>query len=323
MRRFALAATVAMVAAGAAAPTAAGSGGPPIYTSAQGIGTPSGRSVLDAIHVRRRTILVRVLRRTGRIADYSTIRGAFWVSGVGSRAIPTGLSADGRTLVLQGPSFNGRSSSFAIVEAKNLRLRGVVRLPGAFGLDGVSPDGRRMYLVEYPSPLRNPTRYAIRAYDLQARHLAAKPIVDPSDEEQMRGVAITRATSPGGHWAYTLYTGAASGMPPFIHALDLAHGRAKCIDLPRAIGNVGSDDLRISHDGRTLALVSRRQGALASVDTRTFEVSTRAAAGTATTGSGSDFPWVLLALGAGLAIATASLWWMPRLHRRRLAGTDD
>ena len=329
MRRLVAAATMVVGVVCVFAPSAAGDGGPPISTSVDGVAAPSGKAVYETIPSGRDTIVLSVQRRSDRIVEHRTLP----LSGFGIPAIglyeptPAGLSADGRILVLQGPGVYGRppKSSFAIVDTKSLRLRGeVVRLRGAFGFDGLSPNGRRMYLVQYPSPLNDPADYEVRAYNLGAGHLAPKPIVDPSDDEQMRGLPVTRVMSPGGRWAYTLYTGVAHGKAPFIHALDLGKGRAKCIDLPRSVGGVYNDSLRITPGGKVLTLLGRNGDSLASVDTRTFDVATPAVAGAVSSGgSGSTLPWLLLALGAGLLIAAGSVWAMPRLHRRRLAGTED
>jgi hypothetical protein len=63
--------------------------------------------------------------------------------------------------------------------------------------------------------------------------------VDPREpDEDMRGYPITRASSPDGRWAYTLYDGA--GKHPFVHALDTQGRTAACIDLD---GLAGRDDL--------------------------------------------------------------------------------
>ena len=45
----------------------------------------------------------------------------------------------------------------------------------------------------------------------------------------MTGKPVTRAMSPNGQWAYTLYQGSDEG--PFVHALDTSGRSAKCIDL--------------------------------------------------------------------------------------------
>jgi hypothetical protein len=331
MRRLALAAVAAMAASGALAPAAMGDGGPPISTSVDGVPTPSGKALFETVSSGPTTTVLRLLRRSDRIVMHRTLPlNDFGIPAIGLyRPTPAGLSADGRRLVLQRTNvfYRQRSgSSFAVVDTRNLRLRRMVRLDGAFGFDGLSPAGDRIYLVEYPSPFRDPSHYVVRAYDLRADRLVPKPIVDPADDEQMRGLPVMRATSPDGRWAYTLYTGPPSGNMPFIHALDLGAGRAKCIDLPHSLGAVYNDRLRITPGGRTLTVVSKHGEELATVDTQTFDVSRSAAPSTASehgAGSGSAFPWVILALGAGLAIATASLWGMPRLRRRRLAGADE
>ena len=59
----------------------------------------------------------------------------------------------------------------------------------------------------------------MRAYDLVRGRLLHAPVVDPREtDEKMRGNPISRALSPDGRWAYTLYDG--GGGTPFVHALD-------------------------------------------------------------------------------------------------------
>lgn len=328
MKRFAAVSIAVIAGLAALAPAASGSGGPPIATSVGGVTAPGGKVVIDAIQSRGGTSVLRISRRSDRVVGYRSLPLAdLGVPAIGLyHPTPAGLSGDGRTLVLQRGYGGGQkpTSAFAVVDAKALRLDRVVRLHGVFGFDGLSPNGRRLYLVEYPSPLRDPGHYLVRAYDLQAGRLAPKPIVDPSDDEQMRGLPVMRATSPSGRWAYTLYTGVAQGKPPFVHALDLGRGRAKCIDLPRTIGAAYNDRLRVAPDGRTLTVWSKHGVKLASVDTRTFDVSNPTTQDDTvgdTGGGGGISAWFLIALGAGLAIAALSLIGLPRLHRRRLA--DD
>ena len=90
-------------------------------------------------------------------------------------------------------------------------------------------------------------------YDLTAGRLVPEPIVDPDEAaEPMRGYPITRATSPDGRLAYTLYDGA--GEHPFIHALDTMGRTAVCIDLHGLMGRDDLYDLRlaVSEDGSML-----------------------------------------------------------------------
>jgi DNA-binding beta-propeller fold protein YncE len=137
------------------------------------------------------------------------------------------LSADGTTLVLVPPfrDITPTHSTFVLVDTQRLTLRDHIRLDGAYSFDAVSPDGSRMYLIEYPS-LGDPREYSVRAYDLRSNKLLPHPIVDPNEPPgEMQGFPMTRATSPDGRWAYTLYDG---DKHPFIHALDTA-GRSASI----------------------------------------------------------------------------------------------
>jgi hypothetical protein len=137
----------------------------------------------------------------------------------------------------------------------------------------------------------------------------------------MRGLPVTRVASPDGRWQYTLYTGSKA---PFIHALNTARGSARCIDLPKFAGSIYAHSVRISPDGGTLSVTNRNRGAVATVDTSTFAVSRPGVSGAEPRGGSSDgaFPWLLIGLGALLALAVGSLWRMPRMRRRRLAGSD-
>ena len=86
----------------------------------------------------------------------------------------------------------------------------------------------------------------------------------------MRGYPLTRAASPDGRWAYTLYDG--GGKHPFVHALDMLEGQAVCIDLPHfAHQGANNGQLRTSSDGGLLTLVRRREP-VAVIDTETFGV---------------------------------------------------
>jgi len=119
-------------------------------------------------------------------------------------------------------------TKLAVLDAHNLDPEDQVELNGSFGIDAISPDGSRIYLIEYLSP-RDFTEYRVRAYDLDRGRLLPNPIIDPKESgEEMYGMPLTRATSPDGRWAYTLYTGPKEN---FIHALDTKRATAVCIDL--------------------------------------------------------------------------------------------
>jgi hypothetical protein len=112
----------------------------------------------------------------------------------------------------------------------------------------------------------------VRVYDLAAGRLLPEPIVDPDEaSEPMRGYPITRAVSPDGRWAYTLYDGA--GEHPFVHALDTVGRSAVCVDLDALAGRDDLFELRldVAEGGATFAVLDGTRP-LAVVDTGTFAV---------------------------------------------------
>jgi hypothetical protein len=253
----------------------------------------------------------------GRVAVSRVFAERLAVPAVALDGSASGLSADGRTLVLVRPrQFPARRTDYAVLDARSLRVRDRIGLRGDFHFDAISPDGRTLYLIHYTGD--DPLDYAVRAYDVPAHRLVAKPIVDPHEpDEQMRGLPLTRVTSPDGVWAYTLYAG---GDAPFIHALDTRDRTARCIDLPAAAAgsDVGAMRMRLG-GGRLVVLQGTTPAAF--VDARTFRVSEPSAPVAAsppaavTPDKGDDSggaPWTLIgALGlacllAGVAIAVAA-----------------
>jgi hypothetical protein len=241
------------------------------------------------------------------------VPGRLSVPAVAYDATPSGLSADGRTLVLIDPrrAFPRSDSAFAFVDSRTLAIRRRLTLKGDFSFDALSPDARTMYLIRYLSP-RDVTRYEVRAYDLRRGRLLARPIVDPREpDERMSGMPITRATGPGARWEYTPYEGPEYA---FIHALDTERREAFCIDLEAiANGPQGVLGAKLELDGGTLAVVTG-QRRLASVDTRTLraKIAGRPKSGETITNEqsardqDSGVPWLLvlapaLLVAAGLA----------------------
>jgi hypothetical protein len=327
MARWRLAgAALGVLAAGLAAPIAARGDGLPIpgvNVRAGGVAAPNGRWHYVARPTGNRTTVRKVDWDTGNAIDSTVVRGAYTVPAVALDGSPGGLSADGRRLVLIRPrrSFPQAITDLVILDTRSLEVHRRLELRGDFSFDAISPSGGQIYLIHYLSR-RDPTSYAVVAYDVARGRLLPKPIVDPTEpDEQMRGYPLTRVASPDGRWQYTLYSG---DERPFVHALDTARATARCIDLPRSIGSVYNDSLRIGGDGATLSILSLHRGPLATVDTSTFRVSRPSQdrggrTASSADGDASSLPWILIALGAGLAIAALSLIGMPRLHRRRLA----
>ena len=266
---------VALAVAGMVPATAGADGLPVLGVSAGPEGVPAEAGDVRYVNLpaHGNTVVARVEQNGGRVLESAFLPGGFAVPVVAFDGSASGLSTDGNTLVLIRPraTFPRAKTSFAVLDAERLRLRELVTLRGDFSFDALSPDGDLLYLIEYVAP-HDPTRYVVRAYDISAGRLLRGPIVDPREpDEAMRGYPITRATSPNGRWAYTLYDGA--GGHPFVHALDTRERSAACIDLHALAGRQDLYDLRlaVSADGESFSVMDG-SNALALVDASTFEV---------------------------------------------------
>jgi len=257
---------VALLAAGLLAlipASAAADGLPAAGIDAEPVSVPGGEVDYTTERAGRDTRLVESARYGGPLRG-RRLRGAFSIPAVAYDSTASGLSADGRTLVLISPRrrYPRKRTTLAVVDTTTLGVHRQIALRGDFSVDAVSPDGGLLYLIEY-SP-RNPADYAVRAYDMRARRLLPEPVVDPSEpDEPMTGVPVTRVASLGGRWAYTLYQ---SAEHPFVHALDTERRTAVCIDLDdlKQVWNA-SLDLR----GTRLEVVGRTGRVRAAIDTRT------------------------------------------------------
>jgi hypothetical protein len=256
------------------------SGGPVAPIQGRAVSTPGTTVSYAAIGAGRDTIVRQGRHGAGKLERSVRLAGRFGVAGVANDGSTTGLSADGRVLVLAGltASYAQRRTTLVVLDTRRLVARARIALPGFYTVDAISPTGRWLYLIHYVAPNKDILRYEVRAYDVAARQLVSKPVIDPRDRgEAMLGIAITRAVSADGRWAYTLY--ARPGSKPFIHALDTARRVAVCVDLPaisdqtvftaRLALGTGGDTLRVQSSGIPIAIVN----------TRTFTVSAPGAQG--------------------------------------------
>jgi hypothetical protein len=306
-------AIVAALPAPAAADGLPGTGVVPAPVSAPGgdLEYVTGRATRDTVLRERRLNGGPALRSLD-------LRGRYSVPAVAYDGSPSGLSADGRTLVLINPrkTWPRKHTTFAVIDARRMELRRHLRLSGDFSFDAISPDGRVIYLIEYLSP-RDQTAYAVRAYDMRAHRLFRDPVVDPNEpDEDMSGVPLSRVSDREGRWAYTLYSGPEH---PFVHALDTERRTALCIDLD--VKNLRGAGLEI-HGGR-LDVVGD-SGLLARIDTATHRViaappkrparakrEARASAGT---------PWLPIAVPSAALILLAGAGWQRARTRSRSRG---
>jgi hypothetical protein len=279
------------------------------------VGPPGSGSVFVAQPTDDGTALARIDTQDNAAVQTRTVGGGFTIPTVAVDKTTSGLSADGKTLVLGQPlsGLGQRTTQFEILDAKSLRMREPITLPGTYSFDAISPDGNLIYLIQYTSP-GNPGHYLVRAYDVRGARLLGKPVIDPSEAGQpMTGRPVTRVMSPSGQWAYTLYQGSDEG--PFVHALDTSGHRAVCVDLdgldlPK---NLSGSHLVMSGTGDELT-ITRHGNELGSIDPQSFAVSPPS-----TGGDGHGFPWVLIAVLALVAAAVVGITSRAVRRRRGLA----
>ena len=319
-------AVIGMLVLAMAAPSAAQAAGGPVGAMAGlGVQRPGDPSAYVALPSGGRTILQQL--EGSRILRYRTLPGDYGIPGAAYDGSATGLSADGRTLVLAqfAASWN-RTRLLPVDTHRYLRPLRPIVLAGFYTVDAISPDGSRLYLIHYRRPQRSVVDYEVRAYDLRARRLLPGAIVDPREpDEKMTGMPMTRVTGAQGRWVYTLY----DAKEPFVHALDTVSGTARCIDLS-ATALRNAFDAKLALDGSTL-----RIGTVAAVDLRSLVVSygpargatpvRAAAAATPATAapapaSGAQPTRVAAVTAVGLALAATAAFVLRRLRRSRRTG---
>jgi DNA-binding beta-propeller fold protein YncE len=137
-------------------------------------------------------------------------------------------SADGGWLVF---ATTGPSDRFQVQDAAWASGPVDVALRGGFTFDGISADGRRLYLLERLGG----DRYHVRMYDLVVGALAPYVIVDKQNiSEDMSGTALASFATRTGEMQLTLYQRADGQGRAFVHALPIGQAAqwAYCVDLP-------------------------------------------------------------------------------------------
>lgn len=265
---FVVAATVA-----AAGARANGSPYSPGLDGWQGVVASNGAARFVTLWAGGRTNVAKIQVRTGRVLGSRLVRGQYGVPIVTYDGTTGGVSGDGRTLVIAsyGPLPGSRGTTrFLPLDTKTLKPGRAIELEGSWSYDAISPEGKRLYLIEHLAPAPSP-RYRVRVFDLTAGRLLQHSVIDKAASEAiMRGEPATRATSSDGRWAYTLY--ARKKHAPFVHALDTARRQAYCIDLPLDLKRPEQMSLRLSLRGDRTLEVRQGRETMAAVDTKTFVV---------------------------------------------------
>jgi hypothetical protein len=206
---------------------------------------------------------------TGMSLDTTAVPPGYDLPAFGAGQRPTGLSPDGRYLVLSGgsPASDMRltTSSFLVYDTRSLKHAPTrLDLAGSFHFDGISGDGHTLFLLE---DLGLPTTgggYHVRRYDLVAHALDPRIIADKrTGERTLSGAPTDTVTSRDGAWQFTVYAFGATS--PFVHALNLNDSTSFCIDLPAAPRDQALDllwGLAATHDGRFVYAVNAANGAL-------------------------------------------------------------
>jgi len=301
---------IALAAAAILAPSASADGLPVlgIDDGNSGVTVAGAASRYVTIAAPGGTLVERINRNGGQVLASSLFSGTFTIPAVAYDGSAGGLSGDRHTLALIEPrtGFPRQTTRLLVVHVPSLRRQALVTLRGDFSFDAISPDGSRLFLIDYLSS-SDPTRYAVRSFDLRKMRLDPRPVVDPRNPgERMRGNPLSRAASVDGRWAYTLYDG--GGATPFVHALDTRDASARCIDLNRLDrATLGRLRLRLTDGGRTVDVVDGSRS-VAALDTGTLTVR----------GPSGRSPWRVAAGAAALAVllAAAAVWLWRRAASR-------
>jgi hypothetical protein len=161
-----------------------------------------------------------------RGASSVVLRGEYGIPTLITTGTKLGLSHDRSLFVLQ--SMNQEHTSFVVLRTRDLHVVQTISLKGSFAFDALSPNVRRLYLIEHRSA--DLQHYVVRAYDLAAHRLMPGRIADKTQASWvMQGWPTSRVATFDGRWVYTLYTN--PGGFPFVHALDTVHGVAHCVGI--------------------------------------------------------------------------------------------
>jgi hypothetical protein len=273
LRRIASVLAVAGLAGVTAVAAIAAGPSPGVQRGGTGIAVAGGARIV-AGGTSNTTLVSRIRVSDGKIVKQRSLRGIFGIPLVTfTDGGVEGTFAQGRKLVLATSIYDYRASTtFVVVDTRTLKPIKTIRLRGSFAYDALSPNGRRMYVLEFPGGVNGGIRYVVRSLDLVTGKLDPGKIVDKTEpDEEMSGLPMARTTGNSG-WVYTLYRGATSHA--FVHALDTRNRAARCLDLPwSGEQQNGLETVRMTIDADgILTLRQPNVGVLARIDTRTFDV---------------------------------------------------
>jgi hypothetical protein len=308
-----LAVALLLVTTFAAAPSALADG--PMGMAQQGgtgvLSADGGtRFVAIGTNAQQDTTLELVDASNGTIQRFVDFAGTWGIPTVTEySAQPGGLSQDGKTIVLGDAAavYPRTTSGFLVVNLATQAVRHSIRLKGDFAYDALSPDAKRLYLIQRVDA-NDQSRYVVRGYDLVHGRLLPGRIADRTQRSWvMQGYSTSRVTSADGRWVYTLYDN--PGGFPFVHALDTVRGVAHCIGLPWFGSETAVYNMRLGlkDGGRTLAVHWLSGKPWLAVSTSTWRVSP----------DRRGFPWLWAAVGGTAGAGVLAAGALLLLRRRR------
>ena len=251
-----------------------GRNGEQLFNLPDGAAARGFRTIAAATRSGDKTAVQLLSGEGGELQAQASIGGAWRLPAMGLVKRPAGVSADGRTVVLEQARETTTSpsrTSFAVVKVGNPTKTSTFSLDGDFSFDALSPDGSWLYVIEH----RDGGTYRVRRADPVLGKLDDAVIVDKrSPGEVMSGYALTQLAAEDG-WVYTVYAGA-DGL--FIHALNTVDGVAFCIDLPRGDHAEATDAtlaswaLALGRNGHTLYAANGALGSISEISLDDFAV---------------------------------------------------
>ena len=243
-----------------------------VRTLPDGLLLPDGRAIVNVVS--GATSELRVTdRRTGKSSARS-IDGTWEASGNGP--FYAGLSPNGIQLVLHGSSYTFTDAggqwisrtTFGLVNTLFKFVQpNVVELPGRYSFEGISNDGRWLYVGE-ATPAERPTATRLRTYDVRARAFVA------TEGDPVPDLGSVYRTLPtfAGRFSFQLF----AGKEPTLVRLDLDSHAARVLRLPPAQEALGEAvllwTLVTRLDGRTLYLVNAAAGVVDEIDGMSMEL---------------------------------------------------
>jgi hypothetical protein len=206
---------------------------------------------------------------SGRTLTQTTIPAGYTLPDFGYAGTSAGLSPNGQWLALtsQGKQAGGVVTNFLVGSTFLSDPFVSVQVDGNFSFDALSNDGQSLYLIQR---MADPNHYQVRLYDIGARSLVARPVVDKREpNEPMEGIRGDSIADPNGNQVFTVYLRDAG---PFIHALPLINQPfAWCVDLP----SKGANDMQqqfhwslaIGRQGGSVYVVNTSLGMVAEMTT--------------------------------------------------------